>query len=139
LQGDNNLEFAINILKGLESIRNPFLNVLFELITRLGEELVVFGVICIFYWCLHKETAYELGLSFFASGILVQGLKVTFCVERPVKIDSTLKPLGSVTDTATGYSFPSGHTQSATTLYGFFAFYFINVSVLPSNSRSSES
>lgn len=99
----------------------PFLDTLIQLITRLGEELIIFAVICIFYWCISKGFAYRLGFTFFASGILVQGLKITCRIPRPWVIDPTFKPVDTAIEAATGYSFPSGHTQSATALYGTIA------------------
>ncbi len=121
------MEFAINILKAIENIRNPFFDTFFGLITRIGEEVVVFALICLFYWCLSKDTAYKLGFAFFASGIAVQGLKVSFCIPRPFVIDSSLKPVTGAIEAATGYSFPSGHTQSATALFGYLAMTFKRV------------
>ncbi len=115
------MQAAINFLKALSEIRSPFLDTLVQLITRLGEEVIILGVICFFYWCLNKNTAYKLGLIFFTSGMLVQGLKISFRIERPFVIDKTFKPVESAIEGASGYSFPSGHTQSATSLYGYFA------------------
>jgi len=48
----------------------------------------------------------------------VQGMKITFRIDRPWVADPTLKPLQSALEHATGYSFPSGHTQSATAIFG---------------------
>ena len=115
------MQAAISFLKALAEIRNPFLDTLIQLVTRLGEEVIVLGVICVFYWCLNKNTAYKMGLIFFVSGMLVQGLKISFRIDRPFVIDPTLKPVESAVEGATGYSFPSGHTQSAVSLYGYFA------------------
>ena len=112
------MEAAITFLKNLAKIRSPILDTVIQLVTRLGEELVIFAVICIFYWCISKNVAYRLGFTFFASGIAVQGLKVTCKINRPWVIDPNFKPVGSAIEAATGYSFPSGHTQSATALYG---------------------
>lgn len=116
------MDAAVDFLKALAKIRTPFLDVLIQLLTRFGEELIIFGVICVFYWCLNKDVAYKLGFAFFASGIAVQGLKVTCRIERPWVIDPSFKPVGTAIKEATGYSFPSGHTQSATALYGTGAF-----------------
>ncbi len=110
------------MLKALSKIRSPFLDTLMGLFTRLGEEIIVFGAICILFWCIDKKTAYKLGLVFFGSGIAVQGAKVSFCIERPFVIDPSLKPVANATEAATGYSFPSGHTQSATSMFGYLAF-----------------
>ncbi len=116
------METALGMLKALEGIRSPFLDTLIQLVTRLGEELIIFGVICLLYWCINKDAAYKLGMIFFVSGITVQGLKVTFRVERPFVLDPSLTPVSSAIEAATGYSFPSGHTQGATSLYGYFAY-----------------
>ncbi len=115
------VQTAISFLKALSNIRTPFFDVIFQLVTRLGEEVIVLGVICFLYWCVSKNTAYKLGMIFFTSGMLVQGLKITFRIERPFVTDKTLKPVPSAIEAATGYSFPSGHTQSAVSLYGYFA------------------
>ncbi len=50
---------------------------------------------------------------------LVNGvLKVTACVYRPWIRDVRIVPYGNAISTATGYSFPSGHTMNAATLFG---------------------
>lgn len=115
------LELAMNFLRALSGLRSPFADTFFQLITRLGEEVIVLGVICLLYWCINKNAAYKLGLIFFTSGIAVQGLKVSFRIERPWVIDPSFQPVESAKAAATGYSFPSGHTQGATALYGYFA------------------
>ena len=109
-------------LQLLEKIRTPIFDKFFQIITELGYELVALGVICIIFWCINKNFAYKMGFAYFASGMLVQGLKITFRVDRPWIKDSSFKPVGNAIEKATGYSFPSGHTQSATTLFGALAF-----------------
>ncbi len=53
-----------------------------------------------------------------AGNDLINGLaKVTACVYRPWVLDSRVKPLKEVFSAATGYSFPSGHVTTATTLF----------------------
>lgn len=111
-----NLEF----LRALESIRNVFLDELMLIITEFGNEIVVLGVMCALYWCIDKRLAYKVGISFFVSGMLVQALKLTFHIERPWVLDPTLSPVERAKPAATGYSFPSGHTQCASALYGSF-------------------
>lgn len=108
----------IEILKGIAAIRNGFLDFLMLLFTELGSEIVVIAVVCTLYWCANKKLAYRIGMIFFASGILVQGLKVGFHIERPWVLDSNFEPVADAKPGATGYSFPSGHTQGASALYG---------------------
>lgn len=117
-------ELEMKYLQWLASFRNPFLDTFFELVTELGFEMVALGAICIIFWCINKNFGYKMGFVYFASGMLVQGLKITFRVPRPWdRVDGFL-PVGNAMEKATGFSFPSGHTQSATTLFGSLAFYF---------------
>lgn len=110
----------------LESIRNGVLNIFFIICTSFGEELVLISLFAIIYWCINKKLAYRIAFSYFMSGIVVQGLKIHFRIERPWVIDPDFKPVEAVMDTATGYSFPSGHTQSSASLYSSIAFHFKN-------------
>ena len=114
----------MNILYWFESIRTPLLDGFFSAVTFLGHELIPISLICILYWCADKRLAYKIGFSFFLSGLLTQCLKITFRVDRPWIKDPAFKPVGNAVDEATSYSFPSGHTQAATSVYGSFALFF---------------
>ena len=108
----------------LAEIRNPVLDKIVSLVTMLGEEMMVLGVMCILYWCWNKNLAYKMGLIFFSSGLATQTLKITFRIDRPWVIDPDFEPVPGSKTTATSYSFPSGHTQSATSLFGTLAVHF---------------
>ena len=45
-------------------------------------------------------------------------VKLTACIYRPWIRDSRILPAGDAITTATGYSFPSGHTTTAAPIYG---------------------
>ena len=108
----------MDLLWSLESIRTPFWNTFFGLITRLGEETILIVVFCVIFWSISKRTGYVIGISFFLSALLVQGMKAVFRVPRPWIYDPSFSPVdGSVTE-ATGYAFPSGHTQNAAAWLG---------------------
>lgn len=113
---EENLEF----LRWLSQIRSDSLNSIMLLLTELGNEIVALGIICTLYWCINKRLAYRIGMTFFMSGMLVQALKVSFHIERPWILDPSFSPVEAAKPAATGYSFPSGHTQCATSLYGTF-------------------
>lgn len=117
------MENGMELLKMLQEIRNPVLDVVFKFFTLFGEELVITAVICIMFWCVNKKAAYRIAFSFFASGLVIQGLKITFRVERPWIRDNSVVPIEGATKTATGYSFPSGHTQSGTSLFTCVAYF----------------
>ena len=108
----------MELLKIIESIRTPFLDTVIGLITRLGEETLGMLILCLILWCISKKTAYVIGIAFFLSSLTVQGMKICFRIERPWVLDPTFEPVEGAKEYATGYSFPSGHTQSAAALYG---------------------
>ena len=107
----------MEFLRLLEGIRSPVLNTVFQFFTFFGQEMLVLGIICVLYWCLDKKLAYKIALSFFAAGMLLQNLKITFRIPRPWVLDPDFQAVPSAVPAATGYSFPSGHTQSATSLF----------------------
>ncbi len=108
----------MDFLWALSKLRTPFLESLFGTLTHLGEEAVVIALLCALYWCFDKALTYRVGIAYFMAGLLVQGLKITFRIERPWVLDPNFPPVESALGAATGYSFPSGHTQSAVCLYG---------------------
>ena len=102
----------------IEGIRTPFLDTLIGLLTRLGEETIGIILLCLIFWCISKKIGYVMGIAFFLSGLTVQGMKICFRIERPWVIDPSFEPVPGAKEYATGYSFPSGHTQSAAAFYG---------------------
>ena len=107
----------MDFLKLLEGIRNPVLDSFFQWITYFGQEICILAVICLFYWCLDKNFAYRLGFIYFSAGLCIQTLKITFRIPRPWILDPEFHPVASAVPAATGYSFPSGHTQGGTCLF----------------------
>lgn len=101
----------------LAGLRTPFLDKLMQFITYFGQELIIIAVICALYWCADKRFAYLLGFTYFTAGLCVQSLKITFRIPRPWILDPEFKAVKSALPGATGYSFPSGHTQGATCLF----------------------
>jgi undecaprenyl-diphosphatase len=59
-----------------------------------------------------------MGAVFFLSSLAVQGLKIVFRVPRPWVYDTSFTVVGGAYDAATGYAFPSGHTQNAAAWLG---------------------
>lgn len=101
----------------LSEIRTPFFNGIMQFLTYFGQEMIIIAVICALYWCVDKRFAYLLGFTYFTAGLGVQTLKITFRIPRPWILDPDFSAVKSAVPAATGYSFPSGHTQGATALY----------------------
>lgn len=108
----------MNFLKWLESVRTPFFDVFFSLITRLGEETLFIVVGLVFFWCINKKQGYYLLSVGFLGTVINQFLKLTFRIPRPEKLSPGFTIVESAREAATGYSFPSGHTQTAVGVFG---------------------
>lgn len=108
----------MGFLKLLESIRFPFLDSVFSLITRLGEETIFIVLGLVFFWCINKKEGYYLLSVGFIGTILNQFLKLAFRIPRPWVKDPEFTIVESARAGATGYSFPSGHTQSSIGVFG---------------------
>jgi undecaprenyl-diphosphatase len=108
-------------LKMLENIRFPLLDKLMLLITHLGEETAFLVAALIIFWCVDKyEGYYTLGVGLFGN-MANQFLKIGCRIPRPWVRDPSLKPLADAIPEATGYSFPSGHSQTAVGYLGCIA------------------
>ena len=113
----------MDFLRALEGIRTPFLNALFSLITELGGETVFLVISIIFFWCVNKREGYYILLTGLFGTLLNQALKLAFRVPRPWIIDKNFTIVESAREAATGYSFPSGHTQNIASTFGAIAVY----------------
>lgn len=105
----------------LEGIRLPILDKLFQLITHLGEETAFIVLGMLFLWCIDKYEGYYLLTVGFWGTQLNQFLKINFRIDRPWVRDPNFKAVESAIPEATGYSFPSGHTQTAVGNFGAIA------------------
>ena len=108
----------MSVLYWFESIRFPFLTTLMELITRLGEETIIVVLALLFLWCLDKHEGYYLLTVGFAGMLVSQFLKILCRIPRPWVKDPSFTIVESAREAATGYSFPSGHTQNAVGAFG---------------------
>ncbi len=102
----------------LENLRNPVFDTLFSLITLLGEETIFMVVGMIIFWCIDKYEGYYLLITGFFGTLINQFLKILCRVPRPWVKDPEFTIVESAREAATGYSFPSGHTQTSVGLFG---------------------
>lgn len=108
----------MKVLYALESIRTPWLDTVMAAITHLGEETVFMVAALFVFWCVSKRHGYYLLAIGFAGTVLNQFLKLLFRIPRPWVLDSDFTIVESARAQATGYSFPSGHTQNAIGTFG---------------------
>ena len=110
----------LEILRHIQSISNPFFDFLFQLITICGEQIVLIVIISIIYWALDKKFGEYIAYSVLTSVLVNNAIKDIFKLKRPIG-EEGIRTLRE--ETATGYSFPSGHTQGAASFYGSMAIY----------------
>ena len=115
-----NFNLDIDCLLALQSFRHKtsgLFDKFFLEVTELGTSYIT-GIVCIIVFYGFDS---KLGLFLFqtnAFGRLVNGaLKLTACIYRPWIRSPKIKPLSSALPAATGYSFPSGHSTNASTVF----------------------
>ncbi|MBQ4154026.1 MAG: phosphatase PAP2 family protein [Clostridia bacterium] len=117
----------MDFLYFLETIRNPILDKIMLAVTFLGEEIPFMVAAMFVLWCVDKYKGYYLLFVGFLGTQINQLLKVTFKIERPWVKDPSFKAVEGAIPEATGYSFPSGHTQSSVGVFGTLFVSFKNV------------
>ncbi len=105
----------------LEKIRMPVLNELMLAVTRLGEETAFLVIGLIVFWCVDKKKGYFVMLVGFLGTMTNQIMKLACRIPRPWVLDPQFPILEQAREAAAGYSFPSGHTQTAVGTFGCLA------------------
>ena len=108
----------MQLLYALEGVRTPLLDTLMAWITQCGGELVFMAVAITIFWCVSKTCGYYMLTVGFTGTILNQFLKLAFRIPRPWVGDPNFTIVESARAEATGYSFPSGHTQNVFASFG---------------------
>ena len=108
----------MELLYWFESIRTPVLDALMSLVTHLGEETFFMVGALFVFWCVDKRKGYYLLSVGFVGVLINQWLKIVCRVPRPWVKDPDFTIVESARAEAAGYSFPSGHTQTAAGFFG---------------------
>ena len=90
----------LQIVEFFKSLSCKFCDILFSLTNILGEDLFFYLIFFCLYWVYDRKFVFKYALVYFSSCVFNMGFKSI--VARP-------RPIGA---TASGYSFPSGHSQS---------------------------
>ncbi|HBP43675.1 MAG TPA: hypothetical protein DD621_03245 [Clostridiales bacterium] len=108
----------LEIVKFIQSGSNWFLDQFFSAFTHFGEEIFFICMFLIFYWCVSYRYAFKFSL-FYLTSVLFNNI-IKLCVKRPRPwqasqlVDNKLQ--------ASGYSFPSGHSQSISCISTFIVY-----------------
>ena len=102
----------MEFLRLLEGIRTPVISVFMSLITYCGDEIFFMALALAVFWCISKRDGYYILMVGFLGTVGNQFLKLLFRIPRPWVLDPDFTIVESARAAATGYSFPSGHTQN---------------------------
>ena len=112
----------MQILYFFESIRTPWLDQLMQAVTELGSETLFLAAVLMLFWCVSKRKAYLLMAVGFLGTLANQFLKLACQVPRPWVRDPDFTIVESARAGATGYSFPSGHSQNSVGTFATLAY-----------------
>lgn len=111
----------IEILLLLQQFRDGAGACLVDFMTKMsyiGEMNTVLIITALIYWCVNKDFGKYLLMGWSFNRVFNGFLKVTACVYRPWIRDTRIVPESAAHAAATGYSFPSGHSMNAASLFG---------------------
>lgn len=107
------LLFLQNFRNAIDNALTPFM----EWISLFGISYIMLFPVFV-YWCVDKKKGQMIFAALKISHTFNAMVKLTACVYRPWIRDARVLPAGDAIRTATGYSFPSGHTMMVTPIYG---------------------
>lgn len=95
----------------LSNAANPFLDALANALSFLAEEAVLVAVCVVVFYCVGRKEGFVLLSGLVGAEITTNAMKAVARFPRPFQVHPELA--AGRLDTATGYSFPSGHTTGA--------------------------
>ena len=110
--------YILLVLQAIREGAGSCLNDFFLTMSVIGQTDVIFLIMAAIYWSVSKRFGTFLLLGWAWNRILNGFLKVTACEYRPWVRDPAIIPDSEAVAAATGYSFPSGHSMSAASVFG---------------------
>ena len=107
------IQYLLFLQHARETLGDVFNNFFLQ-ISDLSSGVFVWLLACVVFWSVNKKVGSFLFLNVGFSRFFMQTLKLTCCVYRPWIRSAEILPI----EKASGYSFPSGHTVTATANYG---------------------
>ncbi|MCS7282438.1 MAG: phosphatase PAP2 family protein [Anaerolineae bacterium] len=111
------MEWGIQVIGWLQQA-SPTLDWPFRIFTFMGEEEFFLLLLPLIYWCLDRRTGARLTVAFLLCAYINALAKTLVALPRPADYaPGRVRTLWE----ASGYGFPSGHTQSAVVVWGYLA------------------
>jgi membrane-associated phospholipid phosphatase len=107
----------VDLIQWLQSFQSPLMDSIWGAITQTGSEEFFIFLLPLVFWCIDDRRGWLL-LNLVIASVVSNGLlKELFATSRPdPSVVRVLMP-----ETGPGHAFPSGHTQNATTTWGYLA------------------
>lgn len=110
--------FEIEILNKIREVITPFFDLLFSLLTNLGGQEVLILSIIVIYFVLSKKDGQKIAYTIFLSLLINNAIKVVIDRIRPFNHPKATYTVNESTlESASGMSFPSGHSQNSSVTY----------------------
>lgn len=109
----------VSFLLWIQSWGNPMWDLVFKTITNLGSDSIYIVFIAWLYWCVDRRAGEKWAYLVLSSAMLNGIIKLSFLAPRPFEVGKGI--IAVDTSTATGHSFPSGHSQASATFGSFLA------------------
>ena len=108
-----------------ENVRNESLNPFMMEVSNIAISFWLISIFMCLFWCINKKAGLLILTTYSISSLTNAIVKLSFCIYRPWIRDSRIAtPMIKIADkiidakrTASGYSFPSGHTQVVTSYF----------------------
>lgn len=107
------------LLLWFQSIETPVLTLFFKVITEVGSDAIYILFVAWLYWCVDSRKGEKWAYLVLGSALLNGMVKIAVKGVRPFQANVGITAIDSTT--ATGYSFPSGHSQASSAFGSFLA------------------
>lgn len=98
--------------------------IFFSLVSSIVTSPLTAAIPAILFWCINKNAGIFILFNATCGRAVNELIKGTLCIYRPWIKDAALIPSAEAMAKASSFSFPSGHTQFVTAVYGGFAFFY---------------
>jgi membrane-associated phospholipid phosphatase len=116
---DGILDWGVEVVLWLQRA-SPALDPVFQGLSELGGEAFFLLLVPLLYWCVDRRAGARVALLFLISAHVNAVLKGLAAQPRPFQVDPRVQQLYP----ASGWGWPSGHTQCAVVAWGYLAWRF---------------
>lgn len=111
-------------LQGIREGLPPVVEQFFAAVSAIAVSSALILLPCLLFWCLDKRAGEFVLFSFSLGTLCNQVVKTAVSCYRPWVRDPAVRPSALAIEQATGYSFPSGHTQASANLVGAIGWFY---------------